>query len=161
MELIFADRFERYLEPWREMFGESDGIEYRLGAMPDVGFGSDAILMAAFLAHDRYGGRAVHGKAQVLENLRGDGLPDLILATPLYSPIVDEVTDLEITGSNISDMFTQCFEEVSQFNRANNVIAIKRLLVLVSALGFETIPPAVVARSFYRASKLFPALWID
>ncbi|MFF2556228.1 hypothetical protein ACFVUS_34820 [Nocardia sp. NPDC058058] len=127
------------------------GTEFRVGSMPAVGSGCDTILMIAYLVHDRYGGRPPRGRAQVIENLSGDSLPYLILVTPPYPPVLEAVSDEAAAGEDVFEMFTRCFDAVSEFHESIGGTLIERLLVLVSALTLDGVPHAVVARSFRRA----------
>src|SRR5690606_24556574 len=52
------------------------------GSIAEAGVGCDAAVVHYTVAHDRYGGAPIVGKAQVLQNLRNDGAPPVILATP-------------------------------------------------------------------------------
>lgn len=57
------------------------------------------------LAHDRYGGRPIIGRAQVLHNVRNDGAPAIILSSPpLHPDCRAEVTRPERVEEHVSAM---------------------------------------------------------
>jgi hypothetical protein len=82
VKFVVASTSERWISDASRLLGALPQVELRVGPASDVGVGCDAEILHYTVAHDLYGGRPVVGRAQVLRNLRGDGSPPVILATP-------------------------------------------------------------------------------
>ncbi|QIS15364.1 hypothetical protein [Nocardia arthritidis] len=136
MKLTIAARFEHKLAPWRTALADHGGIQFRIGTMPEVGFGCDAIIMPSYLAHDRYGGFYNREHAQVLENLRSDGVPDLIVCTPAYAPVTSLESDTSVLAGRIRWVFSECLDRINSFNSEADDLRIDDVLIVVGALGF-------------------------
>lgn len=80
MRFVVVSSYERKSEVLSRLLGDLPQVTVRCGSAGDAG--CDAAVMHYTIAHDLYGGRPVVGQAQVLRNLRNDGLPQIILATP-------------------------------------------------------------------------------
>ena len=82
MRYVIASAVETTLNACRDFVGAGEGLEFRTGSVSRSGWDCQAAVVNFALAHDRYGGMPVIGSAQVLVNGRGDGAPEIILATP-------------------------------------------------------------------------------
>lgn len=82
MRFVIASSSERKLSEVSRLLGHLAYVVFRLGSVSEVAKGCDAGVMHYTVAHSRYGGSPVIGQAQVVRNLRNDGAPPIILATP-------------------------------------------------------------------------------
>ncbi|MFI2476273.1 hypothetical protein [Nocardia xishanensis] len=146
---MIAAPSEMHIAPWREVLDGVPGIEFRIGRMPGAADGCDAVIVPSYLALDRYGGHP-SSDAQIVENRRVDGLPDLIVVTPAYGPVVGNV-DSRALEESIYDIFISCLNAAEDFNRIGDGRSIERLLVHVVALGLEAVAATVIAMAFRRA----------
>ncbi len=136
LQLALAGPSQDSLKPWRDALLDIDSVEFRVGTLPDVGFGCDAQILPAFLAHDRYGGTPNFDNAQTLENLRGDGGPDLIVATPMYGPFTRWDEGQQKARSHIRKIFRASFDEIDRYNSVTTDLnSIDRVLIIVNAMG--------------------------
>jgi hypothetical protein len=135
MRLVICAQSESRLTEWREALGDISGLDFRFGTMPDVSFGCDAMIIPAFLAHDRYGGKPESDRAQIIENLRGDSLPALIVATPSYAPLSTKSFDHSLASTRLRDVFDKCLEAVRDYNAVHCGSQIRSIAINVAALG--------------------------
>lgn len=82
MRIVLAARSSRSVARATELLGGTPNLEIKSGSVPELAVGCDAEIMHFTLAHDRYGGSPIIGHSQVLHNLRNDGAPPVIIATP-------------------------------------------------------------------------------
>ncbi|MET8774313.1 hypothetical protein ABZV58_04715 [Nocardia sp. NPDC004654] len=150
---VIAAPSEVVISPWREVLEGVPGIEFRIAKMPAAADGCDAAIVPSYLALDRYGGRP-RSDAQIRENHRVDGLPDFIVVTPSYGPVVGDV-DSHALADPIYEIFVSCLRSIEDFNRTEIDRSIVHLLVHVVALGFEAVDDVVVATAFRRAWREF------
>ncbi|WP_225725057.1 MULTISPECIES: hypothetical protein [unclassified Nocardia] len=136
MALTIAARFADKLTSWRAALADVAGVRFRVGSMPEVGFGCDAVIMPSYLAHDRYGGFYNRDHAQILENLRSDGAPDLIVCTPAYAPVTGPVSDPSVLADRIRWVFSECLDRIASFSSEADDRRIDDVLIVVGALGF-------------------------
>ncbi|WP_143116368.1 hypothetical protein [Lentzea xinjiangensis] len=112
MRFVVASAHAHRLEEVSRKLNDVLRVEFRLGSIPNAGFDCNAGIVHYTLAHDRYGGRPVVGRAQVLQNLRGDGAPLVILATP---PLEDDTglgLDRNVKVENrVIRMLGMCIDE--------------------------------------------------
>ncbi|MCP9620040.1 hypothetical protein FOH10_06585 [Nocardia otitidiscaviarum] len=136
MHFVLAGPSPDTLIPWRQAFTGIKNTEFRVGTLPEIGFGCDAQIVPAFLAHDRYGGNPYQHRGQVLENNRGDGSPDLIVSTPLHGPILSWNEGNEKAIARISEIFRASLEAIERYNSTHaSVENIHRILINVNAMG--------------------------
>ncbi|MCU1648283.1 MAG: hypothetical protein JWN03_8558 [Nocardia sp.] len=148
MRIVFVAASEVLLDPWREALGKAEGVEFKVGAMPDVAFGCDAILIPGIIAHDRYGGIGQPRRAQILENLRGDGNPDLIVASPNYSNVFGADGNHARAISSLREVFLACFQAVEDYNSGSQDHSIESVAVPVAAVRVDGLKPKDVASAF-------------
>ncbi|MEU5656636.1 hypothetical protein ABZ802_13575 [Streptomyces sp. NPDC047737] len=81
MRFVVAASSDAMVQECRRALGHVPGTAFRTGSVPETGAGCDAAVLNSPLAHERYGGVPRIGSVQVLLNQRGDGAPEVILAT--------------------------------------------------------------------------------
>lgn len=79
MQLIITSQNRATLETWRRVLVDRPEVTFQLGSRAEVHV--DAVAMAIIFA-ERYGSRPCFHHAQILENRRGDGMPNLIVVPP-------------------------------------------------------------------------------
>ena len=123
MQYVFAAVQERVLSVWRSVLAGNGQFDLRRGYGPETAAGCDAVVMAAPLAHDRYGGKPSPARAQVLVNERGDGLPRLIVAMPAVLLHGEIGPPVEASGSapdaRLQNLVLRCLEAVDEFSTQN------------------------------------------
>lgn len=82
MRFVVSSSSELKSEQLSHLLGGLPKVAVRSGSLAEVGADCDAAVVHYTVAHDRYGGAPIVGKAQVLRNSRNDGAPATILATP-------------------------------------------------------------------------------
>jgi len=80
MQLVITSQNTGTLETWRGVFSEFPGVTFQAALRAETPV--DAVLMAGIFAFERYGGRPEFDRAQILENHRGDGWPELVIVPP-------------------------------------------------------------------------------
>lgn len=152
MQLVLAGHNSGALEPWRAVFHDDERVEFRVGSLPGIGFACDAQIVPAFLAHDRYGGVPDYDSAQVLVNTRGDGGPGLVVATPMYGPMTRWEGSEDAARERVAELFEASFDEIDRYNsNAGGDGGINRVLILVTAMGFEGLGSAASSGGLRRA----------
>ncbi|WP_328873146.1 hypothetical protein OHT76_25275 [Streptomyces sp. NBC_00287] len=80
MRLVITSQKTDTLDRWQRVFEGCAEVTCRCGLRAEIPV--DAVLMAGVFAHERYGGRPSFSEAEILENRRGDGWPDLVIVPP-------------------------------------------------------------------------------
>ncbi|MFE6336250.1 hypothetical protein ACFVOK_24045 [Streptomyces sp. NPDC057798] len=80
MHIVITSQKTSTLDRWQRVFEGCADVTCRRGLRAESPV--DAVLMAGLFAHERYGGRPSFSEAEVLENRRGDGWPDLVIVPP-------------------------------------------------------------------------------
>ncbi|MCG8924056.1 hypothetical protein [Lentzea sp. CC55] len=102
MKIYVTSRQSSTLDLWARLL-RSDSAEIEFVDESRRTVQADVIVMSGVWAFDRYGGRPDREKAQILPNLRGDGLPSWIVVPP-FRPVVE---------SNGEIIVREDFEQVS------------------------------------------------
>lgn len=85
MKIYVTSRQQATLDLWSRLLPASLGIEFVNDS--DRKVQADAIVMSGIWAFDRYGGSPNREVAQVLSNMRDDGLPQWIVIPP-FRPVI-------------------------------------------------------------------------
>ena len=149
MHIVIAAAYQHLIDPWQQALADVADLEFRAGAMPEVGFGCDAQILPAYLAHDRYGGTHDTQHAQLLENLRGDGAPDLIIVTPAYAA-GGQPTDLALLEERLLFIFRECLTVAGQATGADKP-RITSVLLHLGVLGIDKYDVDSCTRALRRA----------
>jgi hypothetical protein len=87
MKIYVTSRQQATLDLWSRLLPVNALIEFVNESVRVVH--ADVLVMSGVWAFDRYGGRPGRVVAQILPNVRGDGLPDWIVIPP-FRPVVEK-----------------------------------------------------------------------
>lgn len=138
------------LDAWQLLIPPGSTIEYRRGNPRSVS--CDAVCMSGIYAFERYGGRPQSDRGQILDNLRNDGLPPLIVVPP--SRPLQRAADggMEVvpqfrSTSPAKYSMTHAVEAVKRWNERAHSVRIETLDVDLPLLGMDDPSDASTSRS--------------
>lgn len=159
MRYVFASSQGRVLDVWRPVLAEGGLSDLRAGYGPETATGCDAVVLAAPLVHDRYGGKPNSAQAQILENDRGDGLPSLIVAMPAVVFSGKVITPDEDPGIApnpvLQDLVLKCLEAVDEFRMRNPAQEIDVLEFSIDGMMIPGSMHESAARAVLAAIRIF------
>jgi hypothetical protein len=136
VRFLIASSRDATIEKWLTGLSGLDNVEFRVGSGGAVGSGCDAAVLPFYLAHDRYGGVPEIGRAQVLRNSLGDGLPGYIVATPPFQA-QERVPDEAELAERVYFTVRESLDAISRYNSTGGHPPIDRVLLNVDGLGFD------------------------
>ncbi|MFJ4631061.1 hypothetical protein [Streptomyces sp. NPDC088847] len=154
MQLLVTSMSQETLDVWQLVIPPGDTVAYRKGNPRSVP--SDAVCMSGIYAFERYGGRPQSDRGQILDNLRNDGLPTLIVVPPsrplqrTVDGAVEVVPEFRSTSPAEYSM-THAVEAVKRWNERAHSVRIETLDVDLPLLGMDDPSDASTPRSVRNA----------
>jgi hypothetical protein len=93
VKLYVTSQSQETLDLWSRILPAAGAIEFV--RTTDHRVEADAVVMSGAWAFDRYGGRPNREHAQVLQNNKGDGLPERVIVPP-FRPVVERDGEFKI-----------------------------------------------------------------
>ncbi|GGL07146.1 hypothetical protein GCM10010094_79980 [Streptomyces flaveus] len=140
MHLYITSAREDSLEAWRSVIPASERIEY-VRSLPRA-IQADAICMSGIYALERYGGAPRHDIAQILDNLRNDGMPPMIVVPPSLpmrrtsSGTLEVIPELR-TESPAHYAVSRALQAIDRWNESSITRKIDTLIFDLPLLGMD------------------------
>ncbi|MFB8382198.1 hypothetical protein [Streptomyces rubiginosohelvolus] len=140
MKFLITTLREPTLAVWQSVLPEDDHVEYRLASARAVD--ADALCIAGIYAFERYGGAPRNDVAQILDNLRNDGLPSLIIVPPSL-PMVREADGTVTVHPDFEEVspayhaMARTGEAILRWNERDSGKSIHTVVVDLPLLGMD------------------------
>ncbi|MBC2908240.1 hypothetical protein [Streptomyces cupreus] len=124
MRLVITSQKTDTLDRWQRAFEGCAEVTCRRGPRAETPV--DAVLMAGLFAHERYGGRPSFSEAEILQNRRGDGCPDLVIVPPTRPMAKDSDGNWKV-HTDYADIHparfaaSRCFQAIVEWNSTQEV----------------------------------------
>ncbi|MFF8845930.1 hypothetical protein ACF08N_24955 [Streptomyces sp. NPDC015127] len=150
--LITSNRAET-IQSWRKIFPPCDEIEFRESYPKSLQ--ADAICMSGIYALERYGGSPRNDVAQILDNLRNDGLPPLVVVPPSRPLQRTAAGTLEVVPEFSAESpayyaTSRAFEAIERWNSRKGPSRIDELIFDLPLLGMDDPADRSTPRSVLR-----------
>jgi hypothetical protein len=154
MHILITSKRAETIRTWRETFPPCNEIDF-IESYPRS-LQADAICMSGIYALERYGGSPRNDVAQILDNLRNDGLPPLVIvppSRPLQRTVAGtlEVVPEFSTESPAYYATSRAFEAIERWNSRNSSPQIEKVIFDLPLLGMDDPADGSTPRSVLRA----------
>ncbi|MFG2931920.1 hypothetical protein [Streptomyces achromogenes] len=154
MHILITSKSSETIRSWQSVFPRFDEIEF-VESYPRS-LRADAICMSGVYALERYGGTPRNDVAQILDNLRNDGLPSLVVVPPSRPLRRTAAGTLEVvpefaTESPAYYATSRAFEAMERWNSRNDSSKIETVVFDLPLLGMDDPADRSTPNSVLRA----------